>query len=172
MAVRKESRVDRLARIARGMTDANDAAAAFAFANRLRSAFVAFTRLDEGAPLTEPMLDALLTAKEATQVVADGTKVAEDIVKSFVAARAAAGDALYTPDDTTTTVYLGLPTFPKRFSVENREKDTVDAAGMVAAMVRDGLLTAAQGDTYLATFTKHTPYLAVAYKANPTYAGA
>lgn len=172
MAVRKESRKDRLARIAAGMTDANDASAAFAFANRLRSAFVAFSRLDEGAPITEAALDGLLTAKEATQVVDDGCEAAEKIVKAFVIARADAGDALFVPDDTTSTVYLGLPTYPKRFTVERKSRATVDSAGMLAALVRDGLLTERDAATYLEAFTKPTPYTAVAYKSNPEYAGA
>lgn len=168
----RETRKARMTRIASGIVVPGDTAAAFAFVNRLRSAFGRFAALDESAPVDEATLDGLLTAKEDTQLVGDGVSVAESIVKAWVIARADAGDALYTPDDTTDTVYLGLPTHAKRFSVERKVREGVDAEGLLAALVRDGFLTVVQADTYREAFTKRTPFTAVAYKSNPTRVGA
>lgn len=165
----RESRKDRMARIASGIANPNDASSGMAFVNRLRSAFTWFASLDEDAPITEPVLDALLTAKEATQVVEDGCEVAEKLVKAYAIARAKAGDSLFVPDASTTTVYLGLPTHPKRLTVESKSRDTIDTVEMLAAMVRDGLLTVATAEAYRTAFTKSTPFHAVAFKDNPTY---
>lgn len=159
----RETRKARMLRIASGMATPDDVSAGMAFVNRLRSAFTWLASLDEGQPLTEPLLDTLLTVKEDTQVAADGCKVAEDLSRAYIIARAEAGDGLFVPDGITSTVYLGLPTHDKKVSVESSVRVTVDSTGMLAAMVRDGLLTEAVAEAYRVAFSTVKPTKSVRF---------
>lgn len=153
-----ETRKGRQERIAGGVALPSDVRSAFGFANRLRTAFDWVRTLSTTSPLGEETVDTLLTVHEAIQTVGDGVKGATDVVKAIVLGRADAGDALYVPDPATTTLYLGLPTHAKRFSVETvKGRTTVDHAALLDSLVADGLITASEAAVRVARFTTVAP---------------
>lgn len=153
-----ETRKGRTGRIAGGIALPSDVRAAFGFANRLRSAFDWVRTLPVGEPLGEATVDTLLTVHETIQTVGDGVKGATDVVKAIVLGRADAGDALYVPDPTTTTLYLGMPTHDKRFSVEwVKGRTSVDHAALLESLVADGLISRTEAAARLARFTVTAP---------------
>lgn len=166
--VQMETRDDRKERLASGLVEADDIKAFYATANRLRSMWsrIASVRL----PFTEVALDTLLTAKEEAQNVVDAAQSGEKVIRALMLNARDASDPLLVPiigkdGYPTGNFSIGLDTHEKHFTVEHRERDTVDVDAMLTALVRDGLLTTEQVSVYKAAHSKHTEYDAVSFRA-------
>lgn len=168
----KETRKAQEQRIHGGAALPEDVSKAIGFANRLRSAFAWARGIDPTAPLNEVALDGLLTVKAAVQSVITSGDAAERVIRDLVVARADAGDGLFVASDTTSTVFLGLPTHPKRFSVEDKTRKAFDLQAFLGALVADGVLTEAQAAARVAAATTYPVSRAVAFKSNPTFVEA
>lgn len=162
-----ETRVDRKARLVAGVVESDDLKAFYNTANRLRAMWgrLASVRL----PLSEVSLDYLLTAKEEAQSVVDAAEVGEDIIRGLVLGARTASDPLLVPivdkmGAPTGNFSLGLDTHPKQFTVEHKERATVKVDAMLAALVRDGLLTHEQATVYKDAHTTHTEFDTVAFR--------
>ena len=162
-----ETRKDQKARIAGGTTLPSDVSDAFGFVNRLRSAFDWVRTISATEPLTETTVDGLLVVKASVQSVVTSGEAAEKVLRNLVVARADAGDDLFVESDTTDTVFLGLPTHAKRFSVENRTRTAFDLDRFVDGLVADGRITRAEADARIAAATDHPTSRVVAFKPNP-----
>lgn len=162
-----ETRDERRERLASGLVASDDIKAFYSTANRLRSMWSRIASVT--LPLTEVALDTLLTAKEEAQNVVDAANSGEDVIRALMLNARETSDALLVPivgkDGLLTGNYsAGLDTHDKHFTVEHRERDTVNVAAMLEALVRDGLLTYEQATVYKTAHTKHTEYDAVAFK--------
>lgn len=155
-----ETRKAQEARIKGGTVLPDDVSNAMAFVNRLRSAFSWIRGLDASAPLDETTLDGLLIVKASVQSVASSTKSAESNIRDFVIARADAGDGLFEPSTETDTLFLGLDTHAKRFSVERQVRPYFDKDAFIRSLVEDGVLTQDECDERSARFTE-TPTIPV-----------
>lgn len=168
----KETRKAQESRIHAGAALPEDVSKAQGFANRLRSAFAWVRGIDAAAPLSETTLDGLLIVKTAVQSVITSGEAAERIVRDLIVARADASDGLFVESDTTDTLFLGLPTHPKRFSVENRTRSAFDLQAFLGALVADGILSESESARRVAAATTYPVSRVVAYKPNPTYTEA
>lgn len=163
-----ETRVDRKARLASGLVEADDIKAFYSTSNRLRAMW---GRLGETTlPLSEVSLDLLLTAKEEAQSVVDAAESGEDFIRTLMLGARDSGDPLLAPIVSKAGLFTGnysagLDTHDKHFTVEHRERDTVNVTAMLESLIRDGLLTVEQATVYRAAHTKHTEYDAVAFKS-------
>lgn len=162
-----ESRVSRKSRLASGVVKADDVKAFYSTANRLRAMWgrISSVRL----PLDEVSLDTLLTAKEEAQQVIDAAGSGEDIIRDLLLEARAASDPLLVPIVTDDGVFtgnysVGLDTHPKNFTVEHRQRENVRVGEMLDAMIRDGLLTIHQAQTYRAAFTSVKPYDSIGFR--------
>lgn len=163
-----ETRVDRKARLVAGVVEAEDIKAFYSTANRLRAMWsrIASVRL----PLGEVALDTLLTAKEEAQQVIDAAESGENVIRTLMLDAREASDPMLVPivgkDGSLTGNYsAGLDTHEKHFTIEHKQRDTVNTAAMLAALVRDGLLTYEQAETYRGAYTKHTEFDTVGFRS-------
>lgn len=163
-----ETRVDRKARLASGLVEADDIKAFLATANRLRSMW---SRLEAiTVPLSEVSLDYLLTAKEEAQNVADAADSGEKFIRTLMLDAREVSDPLLTPvigkdGYPTGNFTVGLDTHPKHFTVEHKGRDTVNVEAMLTALIHDGLLTVEQVSVYKAAHTKRTEFDTVAFRS-------
>ena len=114
-------------------------------------------------------LNGLLIVKSAVQGVASAGRAAESNIRDLVLARAAAGDALFETSATSDTLFLGLPTHEKRFSVEQHGSSSFDQTAFIASLVEDGLMTQDEADERVARFTTMAIVPKVIYKPNPAF---
>ena len=164
-----ETRKAQEARIKGGIVLPDDVRVAQGFVNRLRSAFSWVRGISASEALDETTLDGLLIVKSAVQSVVSSGRAAEGNIRDLVLSRAAAGDALFERSATSDTVFLGLPTHEKRFSVAQHDQTSFDQKGFIASLVADGLLTQDEADDRVAQFTTMVIVPKVIYKPNPAF---